>query len=603
MSKNRTYSDAFLRYGFVNLPSGGEDRPQCVICHKVLTNESLKPSKLSTHLLKCHPNLQNKDQAYFQRQVVPLKNIQFGSSGIQAQKLQAAVETSYFVAYKVAKQQKCHTIAENLIMPCAYEMVSKVCGEDQAKKLSVIYLSNNTIHRRIDDMASDILSQVITEIKESSYSKFSLQFDESCDGASCAVLLGFVRYIHQDRIKEEFLFCENLLTTTKGEDVFNIINSFFTKNGLDWNSVQQIESDVSVDGAPAMMGGHHALRGLIQAVNPKISVDHCIIHRYSLRSKRLPGNLKLVFEDVLKIVNFIKSRDVNSRIFKELCKEMGEKYEVLLYLTDVRWLSRGKVIHRVIELRKAIQEFLKQKGSPFATKFTDKEWLARLCYLAEIFAELNSGNLQLQGRNTTVIDAHHTVAAFLEKLRLWIRRLEKGVIPQFATLDQFIDENSHDTGSLLQTINKEMSDHLKGLETSMHHYFPESDQKTASLQWIIHPFSVPDEAIHDDDFPAKEEWITMRANEALKIELQNQNADSFWISRLADSPTLSKRALKLLVSFSTTYLCEKGFSTVLGMKTKKRTRLNDANDARLALSTTKRRIPQLASNVQLQPSH
>ena len=49
-----------------------------------------------------------------------------------------------------------------------------------------------------------------------------------------------IRYVHQDNIKEEFLVCENLLTTTKEEDVFNIINSFFTKNVLDWNSVQQV---------------------------------------------------------------------------------------------------------------------------------------------------------------------------------------------------------------------------------------------------------------------------------------------------------------------------------------------------------------------------
>ncbi|XP_076336325.1 protein FAM200C-like isoform X2 [Tachypleus tridentatus] len=159
---------------------------------------------------------------------------------------------------------------------------SDYVGEDQAKKLSVISLSNNTIRRRVDDMASDILSQVTTEIKESSYSKFSLQFDESCDVASCAVLLGFVRYVHQDKIKEEFLLYEDLLTTTKGEDIFNIINSFFTTNGLDWNSVQQ----VSVDGAPSMMGRNRGLRGLIHAVNPEISVDHCIIHRYSLGSKK-----------------------------------------------------------------------------------------------------------------------------------------------------------------------------------------------------------------------------------------------------------------------------------------------------------------------------
>lgn len=111
-----------------------------------------------------------------------------------------------------------------------------------------------------------------------------------------------------------------------------------------------------------------------------------------------------------------------------------------------------------------------------------------------------------------------------------------------------------------------MIDHLKGLETSMHHNFPKSDQEIASLPWIIHPFSVP-EAIHDADFPAKEEWITMRTNEVLAIEFQNQNADSFCISRLGDSPTLSKRALKFLILFSTTYLCVKGFSTVLGMKT------------------------------------
>ncbi|XP_076343408.1 protein FAM200B-like [Tachypleus tridentatus] len=269
------------------------------------------------------------------RRAVALRNIQFGSSGIQDQKLQAAVEASYFVAYKVAEQQKCHTIAENLIMPYAYEMVSK------------------------------------------------------------------------DKIKEEFLLCEDLLTTTKRE--ISSISSVSLPQ-MDWNSVQQ----VSVDGAPSMMGRNRGLRGLIQAVNPEISVDHCIIHRYSLGSKSLPGNLKLVFEDVLKIVNFIKSRDVNSRIFRELCKEMGEQYQVLLYHTDVRWLSRGKVVRRVIELRTALQEFLKQEESPFATKFTDKEWSARLCYLADIFAELNSDNLQLQGQNTTVIDAHHTVTAFLE---------------------------------------------------------------------------------------------------------------------------------------------------------------------------------------------
>ena len=154
--KKRNYSEAFLSYGFVNLPDKVQDRPQCVICNKVLTNESLKPSKLEAHLKKCHPVLQNKDRDFFERKAKCLKGIQFGAQGSRGQQLLAAVEASYVVAYKVAKQQKCHTIAETLIMPCAKAMVAKLCGEDQAKKLSVVPLSNNTIRRRVDDMAEDI---------------------------------------------------------------------------------------------------------------------------------------------------------------------------------------------------------------------------------------------------------------------------------------------------------------------------------------------------------------------------------------------------------------------------------------------------------------
>ena len=141
-------------------------------------------------------------------------------------------------------------------------------------------------------------------------------------------------------IKEEFLLCENLTTTTKSEYVFNTVNHFLQSNGMDWHRVQQ----VSVEGAPAMMGGQRGFKGFVKRENPSIQVDHCSIHRYSLASKTLPASLKAVFEDVVRIVNFIKSKDLNSRIFKQFCNEMGQSYEVLLYHTEVRWLSRGRVV-------------------------------------------------------------------------------------------------------------------------------------------------------------------------------------------------------------------------------------------------------------------
>ena len=46
MAKRRNYSDSFLKYGFISNVPDGIEKPQCVLCMKVLSSESMKPSKL-----------------------------------------------------------------------------------------------------------------------------------------------------------------------------------------------------------------------------------------------------------------------------------------------------------------------------------------------------------------------------------------------------------------------------------------------------------------------------------------------------------------------------------------------------------------------------
>lgn len=77
-------------------------------------------------------------------------------------------------------------------------------------------LSNNTVQRRISQMSDDIKEQVVQEIKSAGL--FSIQLSESTDIQPCTQLLAFVRYVHKD-LKEEFLFCEPLGLSTKGEHV------------------------------------------------------------------------------------------------------------------------------------------------------------------------------------------------------------------------------------------------------------------------------------------------------------------------------------------------------------------------------------------------
>ena len=83
-----------------------------------------------------------------------------------------------------------------------------------------------------------------------------------------------------------------------------------------------------------------------------------MIHRYALASKTLPTSFMSVLDTVVKMLNCVKGSALNSRLFKQLCQEMGSEHETLLFYTQVRWLSRGNVLRRVFELKEEIQLFL-----------------------------------------------------------------------------------------------------------------------------------------------------------------------------------------------------------------------------------------------------
>ena len=97
-------------------------------------------------------------------------------------------------------------------------MAELVCGTEHKKKLEAAPLSNDTINSRITDISNNILEQVLEELQTSPF-PFSIQLDESIDVSQCAQLLAYVRYMHIDAIKEEFLFCEPLSETTKAADM------------------------------------------------------------------------------------------------------------------------------------------------------------------------------------------------------------------------------------------------------------------------------------------------------------------------------------------------------------------------------------------------
>jgi len=108
---------------------------------------------------------------------------------------------SHKVAFRIAQCKKPHTIAEELILPSAIDIVSTLIGESVENQLKNIPLSNNTISRRIQDNIND---QLIDKLRNKN---FAIQLDEATDNNKDAYLIYYVRFMNGVDIIEELLFC------------------------------------------------------------------------------------------------------------------------------------------------------------------------------------------------------------------------------------------------------------------------------------------------------------------------------------------------------------------------------------------------------------
>ncbi|CAI6358533.1 unnamed protein product [Macrosiphum euphorbiae] len=100
--------------------------------------------------------------------------------------------------------------------------------------------------------------------------------------------------------------------------------------------------------------------------------------------------------------------------------------------------------------------------------------------------------------------------------------------------------------------------------------------------------------IQTDDCEVQQEAVELKNDRTLLVKFNEVTLDSFWVALNNEYPRLSKKAIEVLLQFSTSWLCEHGFSALTNIKTKKRNRLTKTtieDDMRLALSTINPRIP------------
>jgi zinc finger BED domain-containing protein 5/7/8/9 len=593
-NKRRKYDKNYIKLGFVCVETDGIPKPQCVVCGVVLSNECLKPYKLRRHLETKHQQYQHKPDEFFMRKKDELQNQKsfINKTTITNKSL---VKASFITALHIAKSKKPFTIAESLLKPCMINICEEMFGTTEANKIKDIPMSNDIICHRTTLIAEDLHDQLIQLIKKSPW--FALQIDDSTDISDKSICLGYVRFIDHDKedIFEEVMFCLELDSYSTSENIFNKINSFFLSNDIQWHNCVGI----CTDGAAAMTGRHLGVVSRIKKIaNPNMMATHCFIHREQLASKEMCPELHEVVLVSAKIINFIKANALNSRLFSALCEEVGADHTSLLLHTEVRWLSRGRMFARLLELKTEVGVFLSDKKSCLANYFDDMNWIAKLSYLADIFSILNQLNLSMQGNQSNIFSMQDKIEAMKMKLNRWIQRTESEIFEMFPNYSQIVTSkcefNKQHVKMLIQC-------HLQKLIEKFEKYFPNSEINSRKL-WIRDPFNNWDNTMLS---PTDEDTLLeLTKDSSLKSLFMNKSPVQFWIKVRNEYKHLFTIAIHYLLPFASTYLCEKGFSTMVNIKTKQRNRLGIDSCMRIAMSNAiEVRMDKLVNCVQQQKSH
>ena len=98
-----------------------------------------------------------------------------------------------------------------------------------------------------------------------------------------------------------------------------------------------------------------------------------------------------------KIVNYIRGKALNHHmLLKAFCSDLDDDASVLLFHTNVRQLSRGRVLTTFFERRLEITQFLREQKSSLVHTFKSSNFAPMLANLASVFQHLNRLNLAIQ---------------------------------------------------------------------------------------------------------------------------------------------------------------------------------------------------------------
>ncbi|XP_063820200.1 general transcription factor II-I repeat domain-containing protein 2-like [Pseudophryne corroboree] len=574
-------------YFFVEI----DDKPVCLVCRESLS--VLKEYNIKRHYETKHASKFNHLQG--QPRVDKVNDLQKdlkrqqGTFKRHMEESEACVKASYVIAEKIAKKTKAFLDGE-FVKECliAAGEILYPKNNELFKKLS---LSGVTVARRVEELANDIEGTLKKRLY--AFKSYSLALDESTDVKDTAQLAIFVRGIDQHfNVTEELLALVPMKGTTKGTDILEATKK--TLQRFDFSLSNLV--GVVTDGAPAMVGRNEGFVALLKKEPELEGKDliqyHCLIHQENLCAKTI--GFENVMKVIVSVVNFIRARGLNHRQFQEfLTQECQADHGDVVYYSEVRWLSRGKVLKRVFDLRSEIEEFMQTKGKPIA-EFNDPKWISDFAFVTDISLHMNDLNTRLQSKDQLVHTLFDHIKTFVEKLKLWEAQLTKKDFTHFKLLGESNCLSPGDYATKLSMMRSEFEDRFSDFRNQQSFF------DLFSMPFTVNAANMPGSV--------QMELLDLQNNSSLREKFFNVPLFTFYKDYISQDtfPYLWQHALKMCALLGSTYLCEQFFSRMKNAKSKTRTQLTDQhleNTLRIATSNIDANIDKLAKQKQCQVSH
>jgi hypothetical protein len=258
---------------------------------------------------------------------------------------------------------------------------------------------------------------------------------------------------------------------------------------------------------------------------------------------------------LLKIINSIRAASLQHRLFKALLEEFEGKHSDIILHTEVRWLSKGKVLARFLSLIEEIKDFLKSKNADI-NELSDSCWLLDFAFLTDVTDKADSLDLELQGKDKHVAQMICSEKSFKAKIVLWMSDMKMKSLVHFLSMNKMVGESNFSPSPFV--------DHLQILLEEFEKRFQQFTAIEPVVAFFVNPFTCQIEVTETALFVGRLIQARTEELELGVLDLQNDvvpksyaTHGNFW--NMVDRekfPSLKSAAYKIKSYFGSTCLCE-----------------------------------------------